>query len=158
MMTGFRALAFHTLLSFQGASSGSLSATPLWFPIRSRHRSGGHRISGLPGSSTERPIAPGCSREEPHRLTRPRPGPALQAPTPVRAEVTTVGLPLSIPEGPAVTVPASTWFPPPWCRVWVAARTADSGPCCPSLAILGLWRHLALRPAPSGRQDGHRQP
>jgi len=45
-----------------------LSATPLWFPIRARRRSGGHPISGLPGSSTERPVAP---RDDPggsHRL------------------------------------------------------------------------------------------
>jgi hypothetical protein len=109
MMTGFRALAFHTLLSFQGASSDSLLVTPLWFPIRSRRRSVGHSISGLPGSSTERPVTPDVLGEESHRLARSRRGPALQAPTPVRAaEVATVGLPLSIPESPAVTLPAST--------------------------------------------------
>ena len=64
---GVSALAFHTLLSFQGASSGSPLATPLWFPIRSRRRSAGHRISGLPGSSTERPVSPGYPRGS-HRL------------------------------------------------------------------------------------------
>jgi hypothetical protein len=53
---GVEALAFHTLLSFQGASVGSPLATLLMVPSRSRRRSGGNLTLGLPGSSTERPI------------------------------------------------------------------------------------------------------
>jgi hypothetical protein len=56
LLTGHEALAFHTLLSFQGAS-WDRPATLLMVPrVRSRRRSGGHLIVGLPSSSTEHPI------------------------------------------------------------------------------------------------------
>jgi hypothetical protein len=59
ILTGFRALTFHTLLSFQGASSDRSSRLPWWFPFRSRRRSGGHPTRAFQGASTEQPIAPG---------------------------------------------------------------------------------------------------
>jgi hypothetical protein len=101
--TGFRALAFHTLLSFQGASSGLLLATPPWFPIGSRRRSGGHLISGLPGSSTERPVALGCPKGA-HRSTLAVPiGPAREAPTLSRSRHRPDGgSSPSVPGGPTV--------------------------------------------------------
>jgi hypothetical protein len=55
-LTGYRALAFHTLLSFQGASWNRPCDSPGGSPRRSRRRSGGNRTLGLPGSSTEQPI------------------------------------------------------------------------------------------------------
>ena len=57
---GVEALAFHTLLSFQGASWERSWRLSCWFPRRSRRRSGGHLTLGLPGSSTEQPV-PGSS-------------------------------------------------------------------------------------------------
>jgi hypothetical protein len=52
---GVEALAFHTLLSFQGASWDRPWRLSWWFPRRSHRRSGGNLTLGLPGSSTERP-------------------------------------------------------------------------------------------------------
>jgi len=53
---GVEALAFHTLLSFQGASWNRPCDSPGGPLRRSRRRSGGNLTLGLPGSSTEQPI------------------------------------------------------------------------------------------------------
>ena len=70
-----------------------LLVTPLWFPIRSRRQSGGHGTSGLPGSSTERPIAPELS-QGPHRFALAAPNGAATDPT--------VGHPLVFPGVPTI--------------------------------------------------------
>ena len=71
LLTGHEALAFHTLLSFQGASWDRPCDSPDGSPSRSRRLSGGHLTLGLPSSSTEHPI-PWFRRRCPHfRLVRP---------------------------------------------------------------------------------------
>ena len=102
ILTGFRALTFHTLLSFQGASSDRSSRLPWWFPFRSRRRSGGHPTRAFQGASTEQPIAPGVPGA-PTVLAR---GPEGAADDP------TVGRPPGIPGVPPSTLPVSRAIPP----------------------------------------------
>lgn len=163
---GVQSTGFSHTVEFSRSLVGMLLATPLWFPIRSRRRSGGHRISGLPGSSTS-DLSPPVSRGPPSRSRGSRSARRQRRRLPR-------GPPLNLTAGrppvfPGVPIPNATCFrfvPPP-CVTSLCGRSAsfESGPY-PSSPTWGRWRHLAIstsqqksRPAPApGRQDGHRQP
>jgi hypothetical protein len=99
LLTGHEALAFHTLLSFQGASWDRPCDSPDGSPSRSRRRSGGHLTVGLPSSSTEHPI-PWFRRGCPHfRLVRPGSEEAPERRHVTGLTVENVGRPVGIPQG-----------------------------------------------------------
>jgi hypothetical protein len=131
---GVQSTGFSHTVEFSRSLVGMLLATPLWFPIRSRRRSGGHRISGLPGSSTS-DLSPPVSRGPTAALSRFPLGAAPEAPAPSRAASDpTVGRP---PVFPGVPIPNATCFrlvPPP-CVTSLRGRSAssESGPYPSSL-------------------------
>ena len=148
VVTGFRALAFHTLLSFQGASWNRPCDSPGGSPRRSRRRSGGNLTLGLPGSSTERPIPWFLRGYPPFRSFVPF-GRCLKRHR-LRGSQTveTSGHPLVFPREPVAMPPQ--------------VHGADNSEPNPGIATRDLWRHLATstsyRSAVLGplAQDGHR--
>ena len=79
---GVLALAFHTLLSFQGTSPGCSSATHSRFPRHVRRRSGGDATTGLSRSSKTSHLSGAYSLRSPARhvgavTQKRRPAPGL---------------------------------------------------------------------------------
>jgi hypothetical protein len=151
VVTGFRALAFHTLLSFQGASWDRPCDSPGGSPRRSRRRSGGNLTLGLPGSSTERPI-PWFFRGYPpfrsfvpfgrclkrHRLRRSQrlkrrvipwysPGNPLPCHRRFTAPTTVSRIPVSLPGTFGATSPPALHTEAPSWALWLRTATAAVG-------------------------------
>ena len=112
---GVQSTDFSHTVEFSRSLVGSLFATPLWFPIRSRRRSGGHRILGLPGSSTERPVTPGYPRGSHRSLSRSRTIRRSKRRRPNGPPSTQRWVvPPVFPGVPPSTLPAFRFVPPPW--------------------------------------------
>src|SRR6266496_475108 len=145
---GVEALAFHTLLSFQGASWNRPCDSPGGSPRRSRRRSGGNLTLGLPGSSTEQPIPWFLRGYPPSRWF-----------VPVRRRLKSHRWHSGRTDETSDLPPVFPGNPLP-CHRRCAVSTA--GGRIPSIATRALWRHLATSTSHRSAvlrlsaQDGHR--
>jgi hypothetical protein len=145
---GVEALAFHTLLSFQGASRNRPCDSPGGSLRRSRRRSGGNLTLGLPGSSTEQPIPWFLRGYPPFQWFVPV-RPVREAPSWwLDRHWQTSGRPLVFPREPAAMPPQ--------------VHGADNSGPNPGIGTGTLWRHLATSTSYRSAvlcpwaQDGHR--
>ncbi len=148
VVTGFRALAFHTLLSFQGASwnrpcdspGGSPSQVPS--PERRQPYSGPSRFVNR---ATYPLVLPGIPAVSLICTLRSVPE---ASPVPWAVTVETSGHPLVFPREPVAMPPQ--------------VHGADNGEPNPGIATRDLWRHLATSTSyrsavlSQRAQDGHR--
>jgi hypothetical protein len=152
---GVQSTDFSHTVEFSRSLVGSLFATPLVVPDQVPSPERRPPYSGLPrfvNRATYRPWSPRGSHRSRSRPRRPRTTQRWAVP--------------GYSRGPAIHLTCFPRRPATWRRDSTVTRGVDSGPF-PSRTTWGPWRHLAIstsyrravpRPAPLGRQDGHRQP